>query len=468
MDAYDLIVVGTGFASTFFLREWLRTAPETARVLVLERGPRRSHAWQLEHRRTLQRRAQTTFTSPDKEWDFTLAVGGSSACWYACTPRMMPEDFALATTYGAGVDWPVSYDELERLYVEVEHIMGVSGSQGATPFPMSEPYPLPPHGLSDPDKLLQAAAPDQFVPQPTARSTRSWGNRAPCCGNTVCRLCPIDAKFTILNGLFDPYEDPRVELRAGAFVTEVEVQGSTATGVRWRTRGTDQRAAGSLVALGANALFNPWLLLRSGLDGPAVGVGLGEQRSAMVTVQLDGLDALQGTTSITGQHYGLYAGAHRRTESAICVETWNSPILQDVRGKWRRRWRLKLVIAGLRNPENRVVIDPDDPDKPLIVYDGPSDRVHRALAGVRPRLEALLDPVPMESLRVSGLTATESHSLGSACMGDDPATSVVDRHLVHHRVRNLLVLGGSAFPTFAPANPTLTISALSMWAARAL
>jgi choline dehydrogenase-like flavoprotein len=53
-------------------------------------------------------------------------------------------------------------------------------------------------------------------------------------------------------------------------------------------------------------------------------------------------------------------------------------------------------------------------------------------------------------------------------MGDDPATSVVDRQLVHHRVRNLLVLGGSVFPTISPSNPTLTICALSLRAADTL
>jgi choline dehydrogenase-like flavoprotein len=50
-------------------------------------------------------------------------------------------------------------------------------------------------------------------------------------------------------------------------------------------------------------------------------------------------------------------------------------------------------------------------------------------------------------------------------MGNDPATSVVDRFMVHHAVRNLLVLGGSAFPTGSPTHPTLTIAALSMWSA---
>ena len=49
----------------------------------------------------------------------------------------------------------------------------------------------------------------------------------------------------------------------------------------------------------------------------------------------------------------------------------------------------------------------------------------------------------------------------------DPATSVVDGQLIH-RVRNLVVLGGSVFPTITPANPTLTICALSLWAAAKL
>ena len=79
----------------------------------------------------------------------------------------------------------------------------------------------------------------------------------------------------------------------------------------------------------------------------------------------------------------------------------------------------------------------------------------------------MLDALPVERYRILRRAApsTEGHILGTTSMGDDPTTSVVDRHLIHHRVRNLLVLGGSVFPTISPANPTLTISALSLWAA---
>jgi choline dehydrogenase-like flavoprotein len=53
-------------------------------------------------------------------------------------------------------------------------------------------------------------------------------------------------------------------------------------------------------------------------------------------------------------------------------------------------------------------------------------------------------------------------------MGTDPARSLIDRNLIHHQIRNLVVLGAGAFPTATPILPTLTVSALSLWAADGL
>ncbi|WP_265500879.1 GMC oxidoreductase [Paracoccus beibuensis] len=52
--------------------------------------------------------------------------------------------------------------------------------------------------------------------------------------------------------------------------------------------------------------------------------------------------------------------------------------------------------------------------------------------------------------------------------GDDPATSVVDAGVVHHRLRNLVVVGTSTFPTFSRAAPSLTAAAPSVCAAQQL
>jgi choline dehydrogenase-like flavoprotein len=148
------------------------------------------------------------------------------------------------------------------------------------------------------------------------------------------------------------------------------------------------------------------------------------------------------------------------------MESWNVPRLRDERGKWRQRVRLKFIYEDLPQPENRVILD-SDATKLAVDYSGPSSYTRRGLDALEASLSPVLDALPVERYRVIPLTvaSTDGHILGTTTMGDDPTTSVVDRHLIHHRVRNLLVLGGSVFPTISPANPTLTICALSLWAA---
>ncbi|RKZ50493.1 MAG: hypothetical protein DRR08_30250 [Candidatus Parabeggiatoa sp. nov. 2] len=79
-------------------------------------------------------------------------------------------------------------------------------------------------------------------------------------------------------------------------------------------------------------------------------------------------------------------------------------------------------------------------------------------------LPKVLAPLPIEDLTLLKVNKTDGHIMGTTVMGDEPANAIVDKHLIHHQIRNLMVLGGSVFPTCAPANPTLTISALTLWA----
>jgi len=468
--AFELILVGSGFASSFFLHRYLQRARPTARILVLERGEFRDHRWQLANRGELDRQAQTTYNSvrSPKPWMFRVAFGGSSNCWWACTPRFLPEEFRLRSTYGVGRDWLVSYDDLEEYYCDAEEIMAVSGPDDGSPQPRSRPYPQPPHRLSDPDRLFKRRFPEAFFNQPSARPTRRLDSGRPqCCANGVCALCPIDSKFTVLNSLLPLYRsDSRVMLVTGANVMGLDVANDRVTGVRYELGGAEHLARADLVGLGANALFNPFLLLRSGLTGPMVGGGLVEQVSVNVEVDLRGVDNFQGSTSITGHGYMLYSGDHRRDRAAALMESWNVPRLRDERAKWRQRVRLKFIYEDLPQPANRVVLDRDSA-KVAVEYSSHSSYAQRGLDALEAGLSTVLDALPVEGYRVirPAVASTEGHILGTTSMGDDPATSVVDRNLIHHRVRNLLVLGGSVFPTIAPANPTLTICALSLWAA---
>ena len=89
---YDLIVVGTGFASSFFLLSYLERLGPHARVLVLERGTRESPQWQRLNRRNSSLEAESLFAmrTPRKRWRFTAGFGGGSNCWWAVTiPRLL-------------------------------------------------------------------------------------------------------------------------------------------------------------------------------------------------------------------------------------------------------------------------------------------------------------------------------------------------------------------------------------------
>ncbi|MCK5878099.1 MAG: GMC family oxidoreductase, partial [Candidatus Marithrix sp.] len=311
MENFDVIIIGTSFASSFFLHGYLSKVGKQARILVLERGKDDSHQWQLQHKRRSSVPSEVVNTTPHKTWPNYLGFGGTSRAWVACTPRMMPSDLQLKSKYGVGVDWPVSYDELEQYYTEAEMIMAVSGPDANYPFPRSQAYPQPPHQFNDFDKLLKQTYPDLYFQQPVARARVTTANRPMCCATGVCTLCPADAKFTIQNEMAHLYQDSRVNLLLEAEALAVETEAGQATGVRYRKDGKEQVAKADLIVLGANAIFNPYLLQRSNLPHPMLGKRLHEQVSQYVKIDLDGVNNFQGSTMITGHGYMLYDGPHR-------------------------------------------------------------------------------------------------------------------------------------------------------------
>lgn len=476
MDKYDLIVVGTGFASSFFLLRYLERRPQ-AKVLVLERGKLETHAWKIENRHLMDIHGITSGTSyektfenatPQKPWIYTPSVGGSSNCWYGCTPRFMPNDFKLHSQYGVGTDWPISYDELESFYCETEAVMAIAGTSTHTPMPRSKPFPQPAHTTNEVDRLFMGAYPDSYFVQPCARPTRATAKRARCCASGVCNLCPINAKFTILNELFYLYEQPHVTLQTESVVRALRIENGICRGVFFEQGGREVEAHGELVALGSNPIFNAHILLSSGIDHPWLGRGLCEQIAFSCSLELDGVNNFSGSTVATGYGYMNYDGDHRKERAACLVENLNAPPrIRVARGKYRQSAFLKFIFEDLPSEKNTVSLSAD-PLLPKIAFQGYSSYVQRGIDYIKNNLDTLLKPLPVEHIEIHDVHPTEGHILGTARMGSDPKDSVVDRNQVLHNVRNVLSLGGSSFPSIAPANPTLTISALSLKTASAI
>jgi choline dehydrogenase-like flavoprotein len=461
---YDLIAIGSGFGSLFFVDGYLRMRPD-ARVLILERGRFHSHRWQLEHGRNSDIEPEQTFRTPPghKAWNFTIGLGGGTNCWYAQTPRFHPTDFQMRTRYGVAQDWPLSYEDLEPYYVQAENSMSVAGADAmASILPRSAPFPLPPHKLTAADEMMRRAQPEYHVPMATARASAATAQRGRCCASARCSLCPVDAKFTFENGFATLRDRPNVEFRTECEVTSLETTNGTVTAAVYRSAGREHHVAGDLFALGANALHSPAILLQSGIDHPLTGVGIHEQAGYSAEVMLDGLDSLDGGTITTALNYSLYDGEFRKEHAGALIyfdNRWPYGLRKEY-GRWRQFVPLVVAVEDLPQDANRVTIESDG--VPHVSHASISNYAKLGVERSWEALQKVLGPLPVENVEFRGMRATESHIQGSLRMGDDRASSVVDAKQVHHDVRNLVVVGSAVFPSGSCSNPSLTVAALSL------
>jgi choline dehydrogenase-like flavoprotein len=437
---------------------------------VLEKGRKHTYGWKMERMVNSDFDFESAIINrtPSKTWVQNIAFGGGS-CWTGTTPRPHPTDFEIKTRYGVGEDWPLSYAEFEPYLTEVEYIMGVAGAN-VGPFPRSRPYPNPAHTLNGFDEALAKKYPGEHIPMPSARSSSHLTGRPVCCANGICSNCPIAAKFQVDLHMTEVYEDPRVTLRLESGVDQLDIHAGWVRGVHYHHAGRAHKVDCDLAVVGAHGIFSPYILLRSGFDDWALGHYLHEQFGVNVQLNLDGLDSLDGGQQVTGLGVMFHQSADRSKRATCYVESWNVPWLRAERGRWRQRALLKFNFEDLPSYDNYVGVAPEDETKPELHYPAMSEYTKAGVDSVPALVETLIEGLPVEDYVVmpnEGL-GSSAHILGTTRMGNDPDSSVVDRYLVHHRARNLLVLGSGAFPSCPAANPTLILSALSIWAARKL
>ena len=129
-------------------------------------------------------------------------------------------------------------------------------------------------------------------------------------------------------------------------------------------------------------------------------------------------------------------------------------------------------MEQLPDPENHVTLDPQEKD----VYGVPlprlayrlGDYVWEGLAAARAAHGEIFARLGATGIQHRPVAEGAGHIIGTARMGRDPRSSVVDRELRSHDHGNLFILGSAVFPTSGTANPTLTIAALSLRAVAAV
>ena len=211
-------------------------------------------------------------------------VGGGGTHADGKVPRFREEDFTLLSALGPQpgaevADWPLTYDELEPYYAEVERAIGVAGEAGANPFAAwrSGPYPMPP-GAPMYSATLSTAAAERLgyhpYPAPTAANSVPYDGRPACnnCGFCAFFGCPIHAKGDPVALLLRVMATGRAELRSETFVTRIKTDGRRATGVQFiGPDGVERSMDARHVVVAGGAVETPRLLLLSGIGNDLVG-----------------------------------------------------------------------------------------------------------------------------------------------------------------------------------------------------
>ena len=426
------------------------------------------------------------------------AVGGSLIHWGAHFPRFHPSDFRVKTLEGVAEDWPVTYEELEPYYDENDRMMGVSGLMGDPAYPEKPERPCPPLSIRKSGELLAKALDKlgwHWWASDTAVSSVSYDGRDPDMGGFLRSFASADLNYwpAALKG------GARLEIHARVREILVDESGN-ATGVLYYQDGELKEQKAKVVVLACNGIGTARLLLNStsaifpnGLANSSGLVGKGLMHHPVGSV-LGVFDEWLGTegggprgSTMLSQEFYETNPEHdfiRGYELQI-LSYGNAPLAaalgglmgqkvawgEDHHDEFKQRFGHSVGIAimseDLPEEHNMVTLDSEMTDSdgipaPKINYTVSENTAKMLEHGVA-RATEIMEAAGATKVFSSTLRRNAGwHLLGTARMGEDPETSVVDRWGRTHDVSNLFIIDGSIFTTSACVNPTPTIQALAL------
>jgi choline dehydrogenase-like flavoprotein len=444
---------------------------------------------------------------------YARIVGGSSAHFNANFWRLHEIDFIEGSRLGpiAGaslVDWPITYAELEPYYTKVEWEVGVSGLAGASPFDpwRSKPYPMPPLPVKSSGVLFERGGRKLGLhpyPSPMAINSVLYKGRPPCaqCGLCGGYGCEVRAKSSSVWTVIPEAEATGLcEVRSESYVFRIGMdRNRRATGVYYYDRDRkEQFQKARAVVLCANGSETPKLLLNSATNGfdhglanssGVVGRYLMFNKGGGAQARFDQpLNEYKGAnvTRVIHDFYdsdpkrGFYGGGGFDARSGGPL-TWGQNVPKDTPTwgpafkEYLESYTYWMTCAGhgtsLAQETNRVDIDPelkDDWGVPAmrVTYKDHPDDVKHANWQVQ-RAAEIMDAAGAKQIVAEPVGEARGgvHLLGTCRMGNDPATSVIDKYHRTHDVKNLFISDGSSMVTSGRGQPTLTIEALAFRAA---
>ncbi|HZE08493.1 MAG TPA: GMC family oxidoreductase [Gemmatimonadaceae bacterium] len=455
----------------------------------------------------------------DFRWWRARMVGGRTNHWGRISLRFGPDDFKGKTQDGLGDDWPIGYSDIAPYYDRIDKLIGVFGNNDNLP---NHPggYFLPPPKPRCYELMIKDAADKLNITCVAGRMsviTRNLHDRPAChyCGQCG-RGCITNSNFSSTNVLIAPaLKTGKLTLLTHAMAREVTLNNrGLATGVTYidTKTGGESHADARVVVLAASACETARLLLNSksasfpnglanssGVVGKyltdTTGTGVGGFIPKMVDHIPHNEDGVGGGHIYMpwwadnkkldfprGYHIEVGGGLEPPSYGfmgGIQQYPTGGGYGKSLKNDYRRYYGASVYFAGrgemIPNENSYCELDPTVKDRygiPVLRFHWKwSDYEYNQVRHMQQTFRALVDEMggqvfdrmPDRDKGYGIATGGEIiHELGTVRMGDDPATSVLDRNCRAHDVKNLFVTDGGPFVSQANKNPTWTILALAM------
>jgi len=440
------------------------------------------------------------------DWMRGYHVGGRSLMWGRQSYRWSEMDFEANAKDGIAIDWPIRYKDLEPWYDYVETFAGISGQPEGLPQLPDSKF-LPPMELSCLEQHFRDSIAKNFDGRVmtigrVAIVTKEHNGRGPCQYRNRCiRGCPYGAYFSSNSATLPPaYATGNLTLRPNSNVYEVIYDEATgkAKGVKVidsETKETTEFYA-KVIFLCASALGSTHILMNSksnrfpnGMrnDSGELGHNLMDHHfKADASGDYDGFEDkyyfgrrangiyIPRFRNINEKRDDFIRGYGYQGRGARGVEGFDGE--PNFGGDWKDAqskvgpWRMGLTGFGETLPyhENKVELDEDNKDRfglPTLKFD--CEFKENELAMRKDMVQSAVDMLEaagcknIETRDDIGAPGLGIHEMGTARMGNDPKTSVLNKYNQVHGVPNVYVTDGACMTSAACQNPSLTYMALT-------
>jgi len=483
----------------------------------LKEKPKQSRT-EIDQRKDLKNLTVNDLKHPyfeDKPFDWIRGyqVGGRSLIWGRKSFRLSDLDFEANLKDGHGVDWPIRYKDIAPWYSYVEKHSGIAGNRDGIPHLPDGEF-MPPFELNCVENLAKAKIEETFpgrylINSRTANITVPKDDRGKCMTRNRCqRGCPFGASFSSQTSTL-PYAEAtgNMTLRPHSIVSQVlyDADKKKAVGVRVIDAITKEviEYRAKIIFLNASAMATAAILLHSKSD--CFPDGLGNDSGELGHNIMDhamGAGARGTVEGFEDKYYkgrrpaGFYIPRFRNIDKASTTDRFlrgygyqgraersgwgrgqnNAAFGGDFKDSLMKPGPWSIRMGGfaecLPYHENHMRLNYDTLDQwgqPTIIFDAEfKDNEKKLCEDAAASGAEMLEAVGVKNVKATcNITniGLGIHEMGTARMGRDPESSVLNGNNQIHTVPNVFVTDGAAMTSSACQNPSLTYMALTARAA---